>query len=84
VLQHACDAKEAVAILKGEYYLPAALLSESREAIVANCGKHGSLDIPSLRDTLGTTRKWLIPLLEHHDAAGLTIRQGANRVLKRR
>jgi selenocysteine-specific elongation factor len=84
VLQHACDAKEAVAIVKGEYYLPGALLLESREAIVANCGKHGSLDIPSLRDALSTTRKWLIPLLEHHDAAGLTIRQGANRVLKRR
>ena len=84
VLQHACDAKDAVAITKGEYYLPAALLAESREAIVANCGKHGSLDIPSLRDALGTTRKWIIPLLEHHDSAGLTIRQGANRVLKRR
>ena len=84
VLQHACDAKEAHAITKGEFYLPMSLVAESRDAIIANCTKHGSLDIPSLRDALGTTRKWIIPLLEHHDAAGLTIRQGANRVLKRR
>ena len=48
------------------------------------CTRHGSLDIPSLRDALGTTRKFLIPLLEHFDALGLTTRLGANRVLKKR
>jgi len=31
-----------------------------------------------------TSRKFLIPLLEHFDAQGLTIRQGGNRILKRR
>ncbi len=56
----------------------------AREAIVANCEQNGHLVIPELRDRLGTTRKFLIPLLEHFDAQGLTIRQGANRVLKRR
>jgi len=56
----------------------------AREAIVRNCEAHGQLEIPALRDELGTTRKFLIPLLEHFDAQGLTIRQGAHRVLKRR
>jgi hypothetical protein len=32
---------------------------------------------------LGTTRKFLIPLLEHLDAIGVTLRQGAHRVLRR-
>jgi selenocysteine-specific elongation factor len=78
------DRGEAHAIQKGELYLGHDAWSFARDAIVRNCGQNGSLDIPSLRDELATTRKFLIPLLEHFDAAGLTIRQGANRVLKRR
>jgi len=56
----------------------------ARAAIIENCQKHGPLDIPSLRDKLATSRKYLIPLLEHFDAAGVTIRQGATRVLRKR
>ena len=67
-----------------DLYLEQGPYEEVRRAIVENCTKNGSLDIPSLRDALGTTRKFLIPLLEHFDAQGLTLRQGGNRVLKRR
>lgn len=56
----------------------------ARAAIVENCQANGSLDIPSLRDRLKTSRKYLIPLLEHFDAAGVTLRQGTNRVLRKR
>ena len=59
-------------------------MARAREAVQANCLDNGELDIPTLRDQLGTTRKFLIPLLEHFDATGLTVRSGANRVLKRR
>jgi selenocysteine-specific elongation factor len=52
--------------------------------IVENCQRHGHLELPELRDRLATTRKFLIPLLEHFDARGLTARQGAERVLRRR
>jgi selenocysteine-specific elongation factor len=57
---------------------------KARAAVIANCQKNGSLDIPSLRDELSTSRKFLIPLLEHFDATGVTLRQGANRVLRKR
>ncbi len=67
-----------------ELYLTRELYDAAREAIVENCRAHGSLEIPALRDKLATTRKFLIPLLEHFDAQGLTLRQGPNRVLKRR
>jgi len=67
-----------------ELFLEQGPYEEARRAIVENCAKNGSLDIPSLRDALGTTRKFLIPLLEHFDTQGLTLRQGGNRVLKRR
>jgi selenocysteine-specific elongation factor len=53
-----------------------------REAIVDNCQRNGQLAIPELRDRLGTTRKFLIPLLEHFDTVGVTARRGGTRVLR--
>jgi selenocysteine-specific elongation factor len=64
----------------GAMHVDAAALARLREAVRANCARHGSLDIPELRDELGTTRKHLIPLLEWLDAQGLTRRVGATRV----
>jgi selenocysteine-specific elongation factor len=68
----------------GELYLAAGPYGQVRDAIVANCERNGQLAIPELRDGLGTTRKFLIPLLEHFDTVGLTARRGGQRVLKRR
>jgi selenocysteine-specific elongation factor len=67
-----------------DFLLTRANFDRARAAVVANCQKNGSLDIPSLRDELATSRKYLIPLLEHLDATGVTLRQGANRVLRKR
>ncbi|MEO0479730.1 MAG: selenocysteine-specific translation elongation factor [Planctomycetota bacterium] len=39
----------------------------------------GDVDLPTLRDQLGTTRKWLIPWLEHNDQQGLTRLRGGKR-----
>ncbi len=68
----------------GGVFLSERSMALAREAVRSSCEADGQLDIPSLRDKLGTTRKFLIPLLEHFDAVGLTARAGANRVLKRR
>ena len=70
--------------LSADLFLAAAPYAEAREAVVQNCENNGQLEIPELRDRLGTTRKYLIPLLEHFDAIGLTARRGGSRVLKRR
>jgi selenocysteine-specific elongation factor len=67
-----------------ELYLARAHFEAARAAVVENCQRNGSLDIPSLRDRLATSRKFLIPLLEHLDASGVTLRQGNNRVLRKR
>ena len=52
-------------------------------SIRSNCLGNGEvLDIPRLRDDLGTSRKYLIPLLEHVDGLGLTrLRGGERRIL---
>lgn len=78
------DRRAIHVIQAGEIYLADSVYAAAKAAIVRNCERHRSLDIPSLRDELATTRKFLIPLLEHFDATGVTIRQGANRVLRRR
>jgi selenocysteine-specific elongation factor len=83
LLEHLCDTG-AVQRVGPEFYLAREHYDAARAAIVENCSAHGALDIPSLRDQLSTTRKFLIPLLEHFDAQGLTIRQGGHRVLKKR
>jgi len=64
-------------------YMAAGAVERARAAVVANCGRHGELEIPELRDALQTSRKYLIPLLEHLDSQGLTLRQGGRRVLRR-
>lgn len=40
------------------------------------------LEVPALRDALGTSRKYLIPLLEHFDKLGVTARAGAVRLVR--
>lgn len=40
------------------------------------------MDIPLLRDKWHTTRKFVMPLLEHLDACGITERRGPNRLLR--
>ncbi len=83
VLDHLVD-EERVVHVGGDLYLAASAVERAREALVASFERHGHLEIPELRDELGTTRKFLIPLLEYFDARGVTIRQGAHRVLRKR
>jgi selenocysteine-specific elongation factor len=83
LLEHLSDTN-AVQRVTPDFYLAREHFEAARAAIVDNCAAHGALDIPTLRDALGTTRKFLIPLLEFFDAQGLTIRQGGHRVLKKR
>lgn len=81
-LEHAADLGRLAVV--GEYVFPAASLERAEAAITANCEAHGELSIPDLRDALDTTRKYLMPLLEHFDQEGLTMRSGGRRVLKAR
>jgi selenocysteine-specific elongation factor len=46
--------------------------------------RDGEVTIASLRDDLGTSRKYAQALLEHCDAARITLRVGDRRVLRRR
>ncbi len=66
----------------GDHIYAAATVQQALRAIRRNCLAHDDvLDIPALRDELGTSRKFLIPLLEYVDSTGLTRLRGGVRIL---
>ncbi|MEE2886747.1 MAG: selenocysteine-specific translation elongation factor [Planctomycetota bacterium] len=67
----------------GDHVYSAETVRKSLVAIYQNCMRHDEeLVIPELRDELGTSRKFLIPLLEYVDSLGLTrLRGGVRRLL---
>ena len=68
----------------GELFLGGEAHAAIRAEVIANCERNGELSIPELRDAVGTTRKFLIPILEAFDTEGLTQRRGNTRVLRAR
>ena len=54
------------------------------QAIVADVLKGGGATTSQVRTALGVSRKYALPLLEHFDSAGLTVRDGDLRRLRAR
>jgi selenocysteine-specific elongation factor len=59
-------------------------LAAIRARVIDLCAQHGEVTIALLRDELGTSRRYAQALLEHLDAARVTIRRGDVHVLRRR
>lgn len=73
---------EGLVVEVGEHYYAGKVIRSAMVAIRNNCLRHDDvLDIPELRDALGTSRKFLIPLLEYVDGLGLTRLRGGSRCL---
>ncbi len=64
-----------------EFYFCTAAI-ETFEAAVRTRLARGGATAAELKDAMGTSRKYAIPLLEHFDARGVTRREGDVRVLK--
>jgi len=69
--------------IDAERYAAKGALAEFRAALEAALAELGSATPAVLRDRLGLTRKYLIPLLEWADRRGVTRRAGDARVLAR-
>ncbi|HZI91040.1 MAG TPA: selenocysteine-specific translation elongation factor [Thermoleophilaceae bacterium] len=52
------------------------------ERVAATCRREGSVTIASVRDELGTSRRYAQALLEHLDAVKVTIRHGDRHVIR--
>jgi selenocysteine-specific elongation factor len=58
----------------------ASAVGRARDLVVEQLRRRGTLSVRDARDLLGSTRKYLVPLLEHFDREGLTRRRGDTRV----
>lgn len=47
-----------------------------RNAAVAHLREHGASSAADIKDAMGVSRKFAMPLLEHFDAEGITVREG--------
>ena len=78
------EAGRAVRVGRTLHYHPDAL-ADIRAAVTRIIEAEGSITLARLRDELGTTRKFAQALLEHFDAAKVTLRRPDDtRVLRRR
>jgi selenocysteine-specific elongation factor len=76
-------AGKAVRVAQNLHYAPEPL-AQLQKKIVELCERDGSATIATLRDELGTSRRYAQALLEHTDSEKLTIRRGDEHVLRRR
>jgi len=67
--------------LAGGILFPYEKYTEAVVQLVSYVREHGSMTVSEARDLLGTTRKYIVPLLEHMDALRITRRQGDQRLL---
>ncbi|MDB5351164.1 MAG: selB [Planctomycetota bacterium] len=74
--------EEGVLISLGDgLYLDSAVESSMRMAVRSRLASSGAITMAELRDLLGTTRKYAVPIGEHLDRIGLTHRVGDLRTL---
>jgi len=65
----------------GEFHLTAAQAAEARSKVRAQIESEGPITVAQIRDLLGTSRKYAVPLCEWLDQTGATLRQGDARIL---
>ena len=69
--------------VNADMYFSGAAVAQANERVVASLGEHPEgASASQLRDALGVSRKYAIPLLEYLDAHGITKRVGDVRVLR--
>ncbi len=80
ILRAAAGQGRVVAVERDRYFAVPAL--DRFVAAVREVGAGGTIAPAALRDRLGLSRKFLIPLLEWSDARGVTVRSGDTRRLR--
>lgn len=79
VLRLAAARGQVEAVERDRYYVRGAL--DQFVEVLSEMGQHGPIIPAAVRDRLGISRKYLIPLLEWADGRGITVREGEGRRL---
>jgi selenocysteine-specific elongation factor len=74
-----CEGK--VLRVNSELYFDAKTIENCKRALATHLQAGGSGSAAALKDVMGTTRKYAIPLLERFDSMGFTVRCGNERTL---
>jgi selenocysteine-specific elongation factor len=82
VLRMAAARGQVEAVEQDRYYAREAL--DQFTTVLNDLGQQGEIVPGAVRERLGLTRKYLIPLLEWADGKGITVRVGEGRRLKKR
>lgn len=67
--------------LASDWYADAGAVDRARDLLVARLARDGGADTGACKETLGLSRKYLIPVLEYFDRSGVTRREGNRRTL---
>src|SRR5262249_5294289 len=68
--------------VKESLFFHTAALQEIRDKVVAPLREKKETAPADVKDLLGVSRKYAIPLMEYFDSKGITVRQGERRVLR--
>jgi selenocysteine-specific elongation factor len=74
----------AIARLKDDVLFHRDAVREAAEIIAKAVAEKGPIDAAAFRDLVGTSRKYVIPLLEHLDDLGITQRVENKRILRKK
>jgi selenocysteine-specific elongation factor len=67
--------------LASDWWADAGAVERARADLTTAIARHGGADTGICKETLGVSRKYLIPVLEHFDRLGVTRREGNRRIL---
>jgi len=81
LFQYLLEARRLVRIKESLYFHTSAL-DAIQDKVVAYLRERKEIGPGDIKDLLGISRKYAIPLLEHLDARRVTVRQGERRVLR--
>ena len=70
-----CDEEQVVEV-SPQIYLDFEVAADMRRKVVAKLADGATMTMADLRDLLGTTRKYAVPIGEYLDRTGLTLREG--------
>jgi selenocysteine-specific elongation factor len=79
LLRALVDSGELVRV--GDFHLTSSQASDVRARVRDAIDKTGPMTVAQIRDLLGTSRKYAVPLCEWLDQTGATLRQGDARIL---
>ena len=72
--------REGVVVEQDGIYFSSDALERARDVAVDALRERGTLTVADLRDLLGSTRKYVVPIFRYLDAQGVTRRRGDERI----